>query len=345
MNFLTKKVGPLPVWAYGAIVAGGGALFMSSSHPRVKGQGGPGGQALPDYSFNPLLAQTPDQNNGPDQIPFSTAVYGQLDSEIDNSFFGDGPLSLWTAGPMDYSDTFGGWRGRRRHGHHHRRHHHEGVGDDFPVGAGGFGYHHWHGPGFPPAPPGGEGFDNGGQNVVGFGGHGGMSGGNPWPQQTTMIAQSGQYLVQHGDTLRSVAQKFWGKGADFTPLAQANANLGIGNGNSHLGAGLVLAVPGASHSGPPAPGGPAGNGVGGGSIGYSGQNNGIGEAPPGAQGMPDAGQQASGGGSPSQGYSHSNSSRTKSGNVARNYAGSIPNSKGTQTPKAPSKSSGKRGRR
>jgi len=47
-SFFTKKVGPLPVWAYGAIAAGGAYVLMSSGKSK-KGEG-KGGQSGTDSS-------------------------------------------------------------------------------------------------------------------------------------------------------------------------------------------------------------------------------------------------------------------------------------------------------
>jgi len=63
---------------------------------------------------------------------------------------------------------------------------------------------------FPPAPAGGEGYDNAGQSTVGgFGGGIALSGGNPFAQQTTMSAQGDMYMVQKGDTYERIAHKLW----------------------------------------------------------------------------------------------------------------------------------------
>lgn len=333
MSFLTKKAGPLPVWGWGAVAAGGAfMLFRKSAAPKTNGSdASSGGQSIPNYNFKTTLSQ----NNGWDTVPYSPHPYGSMVSEIDGSFFGDGPLSLWTGGPMEYTDVFRDHQGRDRGVGRYRGRDREGYGphsggrDHFnpPPGGGGFGYHHWKGPGFPPPPSGGEGYDNGGDHF--YGGTGGgpaRTGGNPWNQQVTQGTQGGQYHVQRGDTYQSVADKLWGPGSDFSGLQSANGGQRVGR-NGQLSAGITLTVPGAPSSGPPAPGGPAGNGIGGGSINGNGVNPGstpalIGGYGPG-QTQPGAGTSsagAGGGGSPTLGQSGGNSSRVKRGNASRSYA-------------------------
>jgi|SRR5882762_7672031 len=325
-NFLTKKVGPLPVWVYGGVAAVGGYILMKPKKG-PKDDSLAGGQAMPGYG------QMVPQNIGgdADQLPGSSAgVFGALTSQINEGFFGAGPLSLWSGSAMDYSAQFGGGH-QRRHRRHRDGRPYGVAGDDFPVGAGGYGVHHWHGPNNPEAPPGGEGFDNAGQSTIGgFGGGMAGSGGNPWAQQTTMSTQGDMYLVQEGDDYRKIAGKLWGRGADPSSLIEANRSFTGHGRNSHGGSlprGLILTVPGAPHSGPAAPGGPAGNGVGGGSVSASGTNPGIGTAPSGlndeGNAWPGAGTSsagAPGGGSPTEGHSYGNSSRVKNPNGSRSYA-------------------------
>lgn len=328
--FLTNKAGPLPVWGWLAIAGGGAAvLYKRSQSPVVNGQNQPGGQTVGSIdSVNASSALTENQNLGWDAVPVLYAA-GPSVSQIDPSFFGEGPLSLWTGGPMEYSDVFGGHGGGRRDRGRDRRRGRHGAGGgrdlfDPPPGAGGFGYHHSRGPNFPQVPPGGEGYENGGQNVAAFGGGRATGGGNPWAQQTTMGCSGNDYCTQDGDTLQSIAERQWGKGSPFDGLLSANANtLGGKGGNDRLEAGLHLTIPGAPSSGPPSPGGPAGNGVGAGGTQYG--NNGNNH------------------GSPTSGQSGGNSSRVKSGNASTNYVA-------TQAPvakskPAPSRSRPKGGRR
>lgn len=348
--FLANKLGPLPIWGWGVVAAGGGGIaYYKSKQPPKDGTNMPGGQAVGDSystmdSVNAASALIEnDQNIGwgamPDNLAFGPGV-----SYIDGSFFGDGPLSLWSAGAMDYSDTFQGWSGQRRGGRGRRgrrglygfgRSDRRTLGDDHPPGAGGYGRHRrkWDGQ---QVPSGGEGFGNGGDGFVagagGFGARGSMGwetgGGMPCPQQSTMGASGGQYHVQAGDTLSGIAARLWGNGADASGLLAANANVIGGQGvNATLDSGLVLTVPGAPNSGPPAPGGPAGNGIGGGSVGVNGYNSGAGPTNPASQGgnqswpgQGTASAGASGGGSPTAGQSGSNSSRVRSGNASSNYA-------------------------
>lgn len=335
--FLTKTVGFLPVWGWMAGAGGGYAIYRWRANTykpgkrKSDGQNSPGGQNVSYMdAYNASSALIENQNLGFDTVRFGDA-YGPGVSYIDPSFFGDGPLSLWAAGPMEYSDVFGGFGRDRRDGRGHRRDRGRrmfgarGGGRDLfdpPPGGGGFGYHHSRGPSFPPVPVGGEGFENGGQNVAAFGGHRARGAGMPWDQQSTMGTSGNSYLIQRGDTLNGIAAKLWGQGSSYQGLAQANAGILNGKGpNDSLAAGLTITIPGAPSSGPPAPGGPAGNGVGGGSVGANGTNYGTGGAPVGDYpGANTSGAGASGGGSPSAGQSWSNSSRVKSGNVATNYA-------------------------
>jgi len=332
-NFLTKKIGPVPVWVYGGVALVGSYLLFRKPGKPGSGKDQSGGQLMPYSSYQ---GSGVAQNIGGDADSINVSsgmVYGALTSQINDGFFGQGPLSLWTAGPMDYSDVFGGRRRRRHHRGRWAGQESGNVGDDFPVGAGGYGYHHSKGPMFPPAPAGGEGYDNAGQSTVGgFGGGIALSGGNPFAQQTTMSAQGDMYMVQKGDTYERIAHKLWGRGADPGPLIQANKSFtghGRNSGRGDLPGGLVLVVPGAPHSGPAAPGGPAGNGVGGGSVGAGGTNPGIGSAPGGVtddgNAQPGSGTSwggAYGGGSPTEGHSNGNSSRTKNTNGSRSYAAS-----------------------
>lgn len=341
MSFLTKKVGPLPTWGWGAVAAGGTFLLLKGGGGGGKGPKNAadnGGQSIPNYNFKTTMSQ----NIGGDSVSYATHPFGDGShvSEIDESFFGNGPLSLWTGGPMEYTGVFRDHRGRDRgegqYGRRGSRHYgpRGGGRDEFnpPPGGGGFGYHHWKGPGFPPPPSGGEGFDNGGQSYTGGSGGGpARTGGNPWNQQVTQGTQGGSYTTRQGDNLQSIAEKLWGPGSDSSGLESANGNILQGRGNRNkngsVRAGLVLTVPGAPSSGPPAPGGPAGNGVGGGSINASGSNPGQHPAFPGmagnGQAEPGAGTSsagAGGGGSPTDGQSGGNSSRVKSGNASRSYA-------------------------
>lgn len=352
---LKAKVGPLPLWGWGAVVAGGAFVLIKSGGGTAakQGSGGQGTGTLPTYNSDTTLTQTIG-----DAYPVNQFGYGPNDSYISDSFFGS-PLSLWTAGPMDYTGMFrdhrnrdrqqwdthgrgGRSRGRRDRGRggqdafDNRGGSDNGFGQNSPPGGGGFGYHHSKGPRFPSAPPGGEGFDNGGQSFVGGSGGGrAQNGGNPYAQQTTSGTQGQQYLVQKGDTLNGIAQKLWGPGSDGSSIATANAGaLGNGKSNGQLAQGLLLTIPGAPQSGPPAPGGPSGNGIGGGSISANGSNYGVGGAydntGPGG-GTSSAG--ASGGGSPTEGQSGGNSSRAKSGNASRNYATSQTGSPNANTQK------------
>jgi hypothetical protein len=183
---------------------------------------------------------------------------------------------------------------------------------------------------------GGEGFENAGQGLVG-GSRPAAFGGNPWDQQTTVGTQGGQYLVQKGDTLDGIAAKLWGRGADSSPLAQANAGVLGGSSSGRLSAGLLLTIPGAGHGGPPAPGGPAGNGIGGGSVGADGFNTGVAPAYYGGDSRstdhPGAGTSSAGspgGGSPTSGQSFGNSSRSKRYSHARHYATTMPDKRGNR---------------
>ena len=359
MSFLTKKVGPLPTWGWGAVAAGGTFLLLKGGGggSRAGKASDNGGQSLPNYNFQTTMSQ----NLGDNTLSMATHPFGSFVSEVDESHFGLGPLSLWTGGPMEYTDVFHNHRDRDRGIGRYRGGSREGYGprgggrDRFGArpGGGGFGYHHSKGPGFPPPPTGGEGYDNGGQGIAGAGGGRASGGGNPWNQQVTQGTQGGQYLVQKGDNLQSIAERLWGPGADSSGLAAANGNLLAGGRNgASVQAGMILTVPGAPSSGPPAPGGPAGNGVGGGSINANGTNPGQHPAYPGmagnGQAEPGAGTSsagAAGGGSPTGGQSGGNSSRVKRGNASRNYAvsGSQGGGQNTQT-KQQSGRSKKRGR-
>ena len=355
---LKEKLGPFPLWVYGGGVAvlAFVAISKGKAGAAKSGSGGQGTGKLPNYNTTSTLTQDIGDSYAVNQFG-----YGPSDSFINDSFFGS-PLSLWTAGPMDYTGMFHDHRDRDRQdwdsdgGGRRRRHRHKGrhdrdmdshgrrgdrddddrhgerafdnrggsdngFGGDTPPGAGGFGYHHSKGPRFPSAPPGGEGFDNGGQNFIGAGGGPARTGGNPYAQQTTMGTQGQQYLVQKGDTLNGIAQKLWGPGSEGSSIQQANSsNLGGRGSNGNLPQGLLLTIPGAPQSGPPAPGGPAGNGIGGGSISANGSNYGVGAAYGDHKGAGTSMAGASGGGSPTEGQSGGNSSRAKQGNAARDYA-------------------------
>lgn len=331
--FLTNKAGPLPVWGWlGIAGAGAAVLYKRGGSKPPNGQNMPGGQTIGSIdSVNASSAVTENQNLGWDAVPVLYAA-GPSVSQIDGSFFGDGPLSLWTAGPMEYSDVFGGHGGRGRDRRRDARRGRGGIGTrgsgrdlfDPPPGAGGFGYHHSRGPNFPPVPQGGEGYENGGQNQQGFGGGRATGGGNPWAQQTTMGCSGNDYCTQDGDTLQGIAERQWGKGSPFDGLLSANANsLGDKGGNDRLEAGLHLTIPGAPSSGPPSPGGPAGNGMGAGGTQYG--NNGNNH------------------GSPTAGQSGGNSSRVKRGNASTQYV--APQGPTAKPPKAPQKSRPRGGRR
>jgi hypothetical protein len=117
----------------------------------------------------------------------------------------------------------------------------------------------------------------------------------------------------------------WGPGHSGDTIRQANGDSGGKGGR--LTAGLLLTIPGAGHQGPPAPGGPAGNGIGGGSVSANGSNYGVAGAPytgdSGSQNSPGAGTSsagASGGGSPTANQSGGNSSRARRGNASQSYA-------------------------
>lgn len=356
--FLTNALGPLPVWAWlGVAGLGGGAYIVHKKSQQSDGTAMPGGQATAGTidPYNAAFAWTSNQNLGEDMSLAGVNASANL-SYADESFFG--PLALPLAGPMDYSTVYGprwrrrhrdrdgdDWRGGRRH--HRRGGRWSGGGDlddDGPAGAGGFGEHRWRGPGYPPAPPGGEGFDNGGQNAVGFGGGIASGGGLPFPQQTTVGASGNFYVAQHGDSIERIADKMWGPGSNGEALYAANRRvLGQRDRDDRIPAGLGLTIPGAAHHGPPAPGGPAGNGVGGGSVGANGYNYGTGPA-----GWDGTNQDASGGGSPSADQSWSNSSRVKSGNASDWYANGDNDVKNAQNNERPSRNrprSGHRGRR
>lgn len=130
-----------------------------------------------------------------------------------------------------------------------------------PPGAGGYGPRQarWEGE----APPsGGEGFMNNG--LMESGGKPIVTGGMPWQQQTMMGVAGQVYRIAPGDTLASIAAKFHGPGASYQAIMDANPGLSTSQG--YLASGQQLLIPPAAHAGPPAPGGPTGNGVGGGSV-------------------------------------------------------------------------------
>src|SRR5882757_6118978 len=99
---LKAKVGPLPLWGWGAVVAGGAFVLIKSGGGGAakQGSGGQGTGKLPTYNTDSTLTQ-----NIGDSYPVNQFGYGPSDSQISDSFFGS-PLSLWTAGPMDYTGLF-----------------------------------------------------------------------------------------------------------------------------------------------------------------------------------------------------------------------------------------------
>jgi len=106
---LKAKVGPLPLWGWGAVVAGGAFLLIEKGKGASgSGSGGQGTGKLPNYNTNSTLTQ-----NIGDAYPVNQFGYGPSDSYISDSFFGS-PLSLWTAGPMDYTGMFRDHRNRDR---------------------------------------------------------------------------------------------------------------------------------------------------------------------------------------------------------------------------------------
>jgi LysM domain len=331
------------VWIGGALAASGAGLmyYRSKTHQPADGQNMPGGQTVGNIdAVNAFSATIENQSLGFDAYPIDYAA-GPSISFIDQGFFGAGPQSAWFGRPADYADVFADYRGdpnewERRHNRGgrgaYRFHGRDRFGrertdeySDHRPGAGGFGRHRprWNGES---PPSGGEGYENDGQNYIGFGGGPARGAGMPWQQQTTMGTSGQDYRIQQGDSLTGIASKFWGDGSSYQGLQAANNNLGGYGGNDQLPVGGSISIPGAPQSGPPAPGGPAGNGIGGGSVGANGYNAGISGADPSAgpgQAYPGAGTAsagASGGGSPSAGQSGGNSSRTRLGNASTNYA-------------------------
>jgi len=97
-NFLTKKIGPVPVWVYGGVALVGSYLLFRKPGKPGSGKDQSGGQLMPYSSYQ---GSGVAQNIGgdADSINISSGmVYGALTSQINDGFFGQGPLSLWTAG-------------------------------------------------------------------------------------------------------------------------------------------------------------------------------------------------------------------------------------------------------
>lgn len=263
--FLTNKLGPLPVWGWGAIA--GGALLLFGGHKATQPKGYPG--PAPGS-----VSGTEPQNKGL-TIDVNAAGYGSLDSKINGSFFGNGVVELASLNMEDvYSDVFPvGMGGQIR-----------SLGG-VPSGAGGIGTHtkRWEGE----APPvGGEGYQNYGQGTgprkarntrpIGLNFHEHHhGGGGPHPQKTTMGSPIHTYMTQHGDNMHNVANKLWGPGQNGTLIHQANPGI-AGSPDEALHPGHMLNIPAAPPIGL-APSGVAGNGVGAGTWTTSTRARGMGK--------------------------------------------------------------------
>src|SRR5882762_8810166 len=94
-NFLTKKIGPLPIWAYGAIAAGGTFLLLSS---------GGGGKKKKKGS---------DSGNTNSSTSDSTGQYSIKESINSDQTFGGGGIGFFGR-PFD-----GGGRNIFMNFHHH----------------------------------------------------------------------------------------------------------------------------------------------------------------------------------------------------------------------------------
>lgn len=263
---LTNKLGPLPVWGWGALAAG--SLLLLGGHKTA--QRAEGNAPAPGS-----VSGTSPQNKGL-TVDVTAQGYGDLDSKINGSFFGNGVVELASLNMEDvYSDVFPvGMGGQIR-----------SLGG-VPTGAGGIGTHtkRWDGE----APPvGGEGYQNYGQGTgpsqprntrpIGLnfleGHHHG--GGAPHPQKTTMGSPIKTYMTQHGDNMDNVANKMWGPGQNGTLIHQANPGI-AGNPQEALTPGHMLKIPAAPPIGL-APSGVAGNGVGAGTWTASTRARGMGK--------------------------------------------------------------------
>lgn len=254
MSFLTNKYGPLPAWGWGAAV--GGLVLLAKLS---KGGGGARPPGPPPPFGGPDMGTEPSNKGiGASVTAFG---YGNLDSKINASFFGNGVVEMSSEELADvYTDIFPVGMGIRSQ-------------TRVPTGAGGIGTHgpRWAGES---APAGGEGFQNYGQGTgprrpanrrpIGLNFHEHHhGGGSPHPQKTTMGSPLNTYMSQHGDTFDNVANKMWGPGQNGTLIHQANPGL-AGDPHSSIAPGHMLNIP----SAPPiglAPSGVAGNGVGPGS--------------------------------------------------------------------------------
>lgn len=145
-SFFTKKVGPLPVWAYGAIAAGGGYILMSSGGKGKKGQG-KGGQSGTDSS---------DANSATSGGSFTGDLKESINS---NQTFGGGGIGFFNGPGMGGGGTFFNLFHHPEGGYFHGGHRYDSHA---------FQSHGFHG---------------GGHHFGGFpnhDGHHGFSGGNDW---------------------------------------------------------------------------------------------------------------------------------------------------------------------
>lgn len=86
----------------------------------------------------------------------------------------------------------------------------------------------------------------------------------PPAQMTTVGTTTGTHRLQVGQTAQDVANTYYG--GSTAALIAANPQINQGGPGLVTSPGMTLRIPGASQEGPPVPGGPAGNGVGGGSF-------------------------------------------------------------------------------
>lgn len=87
--------------------------------------------------------------------------------------------------------------------------------------------------------------------------------GIPWAQRTIVGGSVPTYRVQPGQSLRDVTDAVHGPGASVAAMVAANPQVNL---DGPLPSGTRLLVPPAARGGPLPPGGPSGNGVGGGSF-------------------------------------------------------------------------------
>lgn len=81
-SFFTKKIGPLPVWGYGAIAAGGTFLLLKGGGSKGKGAGSgpaanaPGGTSTGSFSSNTTETLSSDQTFGGGSLGFLGLPFG-----------------------------------------------------------------------------------------------------------------------------------------------------------------------------------------------------------------------------------------------------------------------------